>query len=118
MPPVPVLLGPLACIGLGLVGLVAPEALARSTGLAATGPLGRTELRAAFGGLFVALGTGCLALGQPAAYLVVGAGLLAGAAVKTVSALVVRGVAPAVLPGLAFDVAVGALCLWGASSFA
>jgi hypothetical protein len=116
MPPVAALLGPLACVGLGVAGLVAPDAVARATGLAATGPPGRTELRAAFGGLFVALGAGCIVLGDPAAYLLVGAALFAGAAVKAVSAVAVRGVAPAVVPGLAFDVVAGALCLWGAAA--
>ena len=58
--PAPALFGPIACLVLGLVALAAPVRFAAQTGLAATGPLGRSELRAVFGGVFIGLAAACL----------------------------------------------------------
>lgn len=110
------LVAPVLSIVLGLVALVSPETLARQTGLVADGPLGRSELRALFGGVFIGIGIAALLLGSPAAHLVGAAAFLGGAAAKVLSATLERGVLPAALPGLLFDLALGALFLWGASA--
>ena len=107
---------PVLSIVLGVGALVSPETLARQTGLAADGPLGRSELRALFGGVFIGIGIAALLLGSPAAHLVGAAAFLGGAAAKLLSAALERGVLPAALPGLLFDLVLGALFLWGASA--
>lgn len=108
------LLAPALSLAMGLVALAAPEAFAQRTGLVADGPLGRSELRALFGGVFVGIGLAALLLASPAAHLVGAAAFLGGAAAKLVSAALERGVLPAALPGLLIDLALGALFAWGA----
>ena len=72
------LLGPLACLTMGTAGLFAPRAFGSQTGLTAVGPLGRSELRALFGGVFVGLSIACLVLGTPSAYWAVAAAFFGG----------------------------------------
>ena len=110
------LIAPALSIVLGVVALLSPETLARQTGLAADGPLGRSELRALFGGVFIGIGIAALLLGSPAAHLVGAAAFLGGAAAKLLSAALERGVLPAAVPGLLFDVLLGGLFLWGAAA--
>jgi hypothetical protein len=100
----------------GLVALATPETLARQTGLVAPAALGRSELRAVFGGVFVGVAVVCLATRHPAAYLAAAATFLGGAAAKLLSAALERGVLPAALPGLLFDLAAGGLLVWAAST--
>ncbi len=111
----PALIAPLLTLGMGVVAFVAPEAFARQTGLTAHGPLGRSELRAVFGGVFVGIGLVTLGLLSPAAHLVGAAAFLGGAAAKVAAAVLERGVLPAALPGLLADLVLGGLFVWGAS---
>jgi len=99
---------------MGVVAFAVPEAFARQTGLAADGPLGRSELRAVFGGVFVGIAVACLATGSPAAYAVAAASFLGGAGAKLLSAALERGVLPAALPGLLVDLVLGGLLAWSA----
>jgi hypothetical protein len=108
------LLPALLCLVAGIAALVVPEEFARRTGLVAVGPLGRSELRAVFGGVFVGIGLATLLVRTPDAHLVGGAGFLGGAAAKVLSAGLERGVLPAAVPGLVVDVVLGALFLWSA----
>jgi hypothetical protein len=80
--PLGALLGPLACLTLAAAALVAPGAFAARTGLVATTPLGRSEARAVFGGVFVGLAAACLLLAAPAAYWAAAAAFWGGAAAK------------------------------------
>ena len=114
--PAPALLGPLACLLLGTVALIAPVQFAAQTGLAATGPLGRSELRAVFGGVFIGIATACLLAHAAAAHWAAAAAFTGGAAAKLLSALVERDVFPAALPGLLVDVAAALLFVWGAAA--
>ena len=114
----PALIAPLLSLMMGLVALVFPETFARQTGLAADGPLGRSELRAVFGGVFIGIGLACVLLGSAAAHVVGAAAFLGGAAAKLLSAVLERGVLPAALPGLLVDLVLGALFVWGAAAVA
>jgi ABC-type Co2+ transport system permease subunit len=114
----PVLIAPIASLVMGLVALVFPDTFARQTGLAADGPLGRSELRAVFGGVFIGIGLACVLLGSAAAHVVGAAAFLGGATAKLLSAVLERGVLPAALPGLLVDLLLGALFVWGASGLA
>jgi hypothetical protein len=110
------LLAPALSLTMGLVALAWPETFARRTGLVADGPLGRSELRALFGGVFVGIGIATLVLGSPAAHLVGAAAFLGGAAAKLLSTAFERGVMPAALPGLLVDLVLGALFAWSAGA--
>lgn len=64
------MVGAAATIGMGLLGLVAPHAAARLTGLTATTKTAFAEFRGTFGGMFIALGVVPLVTQSPAAYYV------------------------------------------------
>jgi hypothetical protein len=59
-------------IVLGAFVIIRPTAIYNFTGLSANGVRGITEVRAIFGGLFVALGAAPLMLNAPAAYKMLG----------------------------------------------
>lgn len=71
----------LGTIGTGLLALVSPLAVQGFTGLTIPGARGKTEIRAVFGGLFIALGFVPLFLGAPA-FQMLGFGYLAIAVVR------------------------------------
>lgn len=108
------LLGPASCLAMGVAALARPTAFAAQTGLAAPGALGRSELRAVFGGVFIGLAAACLALATPAAYWAAAGAFFGGAAAKLLSAALERGVFPAALPGFLVDLVAGGLFVWGA----
>jgi hypothetical protein len=110
----PALLGPLACLVLGVTALIAPVRFAAQTGLAATGPLGRSELRAVFGGVFIGLASACLIAQTAAAHMAAAAAFAGGAAAKLLSGAIERDVFPAALPGLIVDLIAALLFVWGA----
>jgi len=68
----------------GVLALVKPTAVYGFTGLLADGPRGISEIRAIFGGLFIALGVAPFIFGETA-YQVLGLGYLVIAAVRLVS---------------------------------
>jgi hypothetical protein len=107
-------LGPAACLVLGVAAFVRPAEFAVQTGIAARSPLGRSELRAVFGGVFVGLAAVCLVLAAPAAYWTTAGAFFGGASAKVLSAALERGVFPAALPGLLVDLVAGGLFVWGA----
>jgi hypothetical protein len=57
---------------LGIFVIIRPTAIYNFTGLSANGVRGITEIRAIFGGLFVALGAAPLMLNTPASYKMLG----------------------------------------------
>lgn len=74
----------LATAATGLLALVKPTSVYGFIGLNAGGARGISEIRAVFGGLFIALGIAPLFLGA-AAYTMLGIGYLAIAAVRAFS---------------------------------
>ena len=74
----------LATAGTGVLALVKPDATYGFIGLSATGARGVSEIRAVFGGLFIALGLVPLFLKAPA-YRMLGIGYLAIAGVRLFS---------------------------------
>jgi hypothetical protein len=81
------ILAALATAATGVFVLFAPRKSVGFTGLEPIGGRGISELRAVLGGLFIALGVTPLFLG-PTAYLMLGIGYLAIAAVRAVSIVV------------------------------
>ena len=78
------ILSAVATIVTGLLALVKPSAIYGFIGLNATDVRGVSEIRAIFGGLFIALGAAPLFLGS-VAYQVLGIGYLAIAVVRAFS---------------------------------
>ena len=74
----------LATAGTGVLALVAPTSVYSFIGLTASGARGISEIRAIFGGLFIALGLTPLFLGKTG-YRMLGIGYLVIALVRLVS---------------------------------
>lgn len=74
----------LGTAGTGVLALIKPTAVYGFTGLLADGPRGISEIRAIFGGLFIALGVAPFIFGETG-YRILGFGYLAIALVRLVS---------------------------------
>jgi hypothetical protein len=96
----------LATAATGLFALIRPEATYGFIGLNATGVRGVSEIRAVFGGLFVALGIAPFFLGMPA-YRMLGIGYLGIAAARTISILFDKSTAQSNLISLATEIVLG-----------
>jgi len=94
----------------GLLSLVKPDAVYGFTGLSAAGPRGVSEIRAIFGGLFIALGLVPLFLGQPA-YRMLGYAYIAIAVARAFSILFDKSYASSNLISLAIEVLAGLILL-------
>ena len=99
-------LAALATAATGVFVLFAPRKTVGFTGLEPIGGRGISELRAVLGGLFVALGLTPLFLG-PTAYLMLGIGYLAIAAVRAVSIVVDRSAVPSNIISLISEIVLG-----------
>ena len=73
----------------GMLALVKPTAVYGFTGLIANGVRGVSEIRAIFGGLFIALGIASFFLGERA-YQMLGIGYLAIAVARVISIIIDR----------------------------
>jgi hypothetical protein len=93
----------------GLVSLFWPKSIRGFTGLNATGPRGITEIRAVFGGFFLALGITPLVVGASEMYWMLGIAYLAVAAVRAVSMLTDKSVERSNIISLAVEVVFGAV---------
>lgn len=100
------MLAALATAAAGVFVLVAPRKVVGFTGLEPIGGRGISELRAVFGGLFIALGLTPLFLG-PTAYLMLGVGYLSIAAVRAVSMVVDRSVVQSNVISLISEIVLG-----------
>lgn len=105
------LLGALLTATLGGLGLLRPTAAARLIGLEPTGRLGRSELRATYGGLFFALGAFALAARDEVAFALLGAAWLGAAGARVADALLVAGADRRVWRAALFDAGVATLLL-------
>ena len=100
----------LGTVGTGLLALVKPTAVPGFTGLIANGPRGISEIRAIFGGLFIALGVAPFLLGAPA-YRMLGLGYLAIALVRLVSIFVDHSTASSNWISLAVEIVFGVILI-------
>lgn len=94
----------------GLLGLVKPTAVYGFTGLMAEGPRGVSEIRAIFGGLFIALGVAPFIFGENA-YQILGFGYLAIAAARLVSIVIDHSTASSNLISLAIEIVFGIILI-------
>lgn len=96
----------LATAATGLLALVKPAAVYGFTGLEASGVRGISEIRAIFGGLFIALGLAPLFLGK-SGYQMLGIGYLAIAAARIFSIFFDHSTAQSNLISLAIEIVFG-----------
>jgi len=96
----------IATAATGLLALVRPTSVYGFTGLTAEGARGISEIRAVFGGLFIALGIVPLFLGAPA-FQMLGFGYLAIAVVRTVSIVLDKSTDRSNFISLAIEVVFG-----------
>lgn len=99
---------------LGLLGLVRPDVAADIVGVVPEGALGRSEIRATYGGLFLGLGAACLWLRSPEAYLVVALAWLSAAAARLVAMGIERTLSKENVVGVVVEAGIGGLLLVGA----
>ncbi len=98
----------LATAATGLLALVNPAAVYGFTGLNASGVRGVSEIRAIFGGLFIALGLAPLFLG-PTAYRMLGVAYLAIAAARIFSMVFDQSYAQSNIISLVIEIVFGVL---------
>ncbi len=98
----------LATAATGIFALFKPSAVYGFTGLTANGIRGVSEVRAIFGGLFIALGLVPLFLGQ-VAYVMLGIGYLAIAVVRGFSIIFDKSTARSNLISLAIEIVLGVI---------
>lgn len=102
------ILAALATVATGLLALVNPSAAYGFTGLQASGVRGVSEMRAIFGGLFIALGIVPLFLGETA-YLMLGIAYLAIAAARLFSIFFDRSYAKSNIISLVTEIILGVI---------
>jgi hypothetical protein len=88
----------------GLLAFIKPDAVYGFTGLTAPGARGVSEIRAIFGGLFIALGVATIALNQ---YLFLGIGYLAIAVARLISIVVDKSYDKSNFISLAIEIVFG-----------
>lgn len=101
----------IAALGTAATGLLAffkPDATYGFIGLNANGVRGVSEIRAIFGGLFIALGSVPLVLGTPA-YLFLGIAYLAIAVARAVSMVIDKSYAQSNIISLVIEIVFGAI---------
>ncbi len=94
----------LATAATGVLAFVKPEAVYGFTGLTAPGARGVSEVRAVFGGLFIALGLASIWLTQ---YQILGYGYLAIAVTRIISIVIDKSYAQSNFVSLAIEIVFG-----------
>lgn len=97
--------------GLGGMGLLRPSAAAAFTSMAPVGRVGVSEIRATYGGFFLALGGYALLSQEPIAFVAAGLAWLGAAGGRLLSVVVDRSTEAKNLGGIVFEAAIGALLL-------
>ena len=96
---------------LGLLGLILPEAAMRLVGIVANRPHGRLDVRATYGGIFIALGAFPLISGDPVAFQMLGIAWLAAGLARTFFTPIDRVWGRENLAGIAIEAGLGMAAL-------
>jgi hypothetical protein len=107
-------LGTLLTVFLGLLGALAPHRAAHLVGIKPLGGFGTSEIRATYGGLFLAMGGSCLYLQHPTAYFVVASAWIGAAIARLPSLIIDKGSFPKAIGGVVVELGIGLLLLTGA----
>lgn len=105
------LAGAAVTAGLGLMALAKPDRAASFTSIRPDGAVGVSEIRATYGGFFLALGGAALAWQDPAMFTATGLAWIGAAAGRSISVVVDRSTSPKNLGAIAFEGLIGALLL-------
>jgi hypothetical protein len=105
------ILSALATSATGLLALIKPTAVYGFTGLTANGARGVSEIRAIFGGLFIALGLAALLFGK-VSYQMLGFGYLGIAVARAFSIVFDKSTARSNLISLAIEVVLGVILVF------
>jgi len=103
--------GSAATAGLGVMGLVRPRAAAAFTSIQPIGLPGVSEIRATYGGFFLALGAFGLYAQASSVFVALGIAWLGAAAGRLVSVAVDESQTPRNFGGVVFESAIAALLL-------
>ncbi len=104
-------IGAILTIGLGIMGLFRPDLAAGMVGIHAVSGLGRSEVRATYGGLFIGLGSSCLWLQSTEAFLVAGIAWSVAAVARTIAIVIEREASAKNFGGVGIEGGIGALLL-------
>lgn len=107
-------IGALTTLALGLMGLLRPSAAAAFTSIEPIGPVGVSEIRATYGGLFAAMGAWALWAQSPAVFGVLAVAWAGAALGRLVSVAVDGSRSGQNLGGIAFEGVIALLCWTGA----
>jgi len=105
------LIGAAITVAFGLLGLFLPGAAAGLVGIEPKPGIGRSEVRATYGGLFVGVGLACLWLQSTEAFLVAGGAWLGAAGARALAIAVDREPSAGNFGGLAVEAVVGGMLL-------
>ncbi len=97
----------LGTIGTGCLALLKPKSIYGFTGLKAESSRGITEIRAVFGGFFIALGAAPLVLQAPAAFQMLGIAYLVVALTRSLSMVVDKSVERSNIISLVIEILFG-----------
>jgi hypothetical protein len=103
--------GATVTVALGLMGLFTPTRAAAFVNVEPIGLVGKSEIRATYGGLFVGLGLVCLVTQLGGAFLAAGFAWVGAAAGRLFSVAVDGSRSPMNLGGIVFELAIGGLLL-------
>ena len=106
-------IGAVVSILAGCLGLIWPRTVSSVIGLRLPGPLGISEFRATYGGLFIGAGAAVLLIGSREAALVLGAAWGGAFVARAVSLVIDKSRSKENFAGLLIEAAVAALLvLW------
>lgn len=104
-------IGGVLTLAMGLLGLFAPGMVARLVSITPVGRLGVSEIRATYGGLFLAIGVTVLLAGDTTLFALAGAAWVGAAAGRSISWWYDRSREPRNLLGLGVELLLGYLLL-------
>lgn len=107
------LLGILACLGLGIVGVFRPQLIMNGAGIQTTTGHGQQELRALMGGTFLGLTAALVTIGSADVYRVVAYAFFGVVAAKLYGQVVDTPAVKNSVPGIVIDLVLGLLLLAG-----
>lgn len=103
--------GAIATLMLGFLGLLLPGKAATFVGISPTGANGLSEIRATYGGLFIAIGAWCLISQSTVVFTVAGVAWLGAAAGRLTSVIMDKNRDARNLGGVAMELGIGLLLL-------
>ena len=103
--------GAVITFGLGLMGLFAPSKAAAFASIQPAGLIGKSEIRATYGGLFAALGLACLLSQAPGVFLAAGLAWVGAAMGRAFSVAVDASRSAKNFGAIAFELIIGLLLL-------